>query len=107
MIVTLKQLKAKGACVAQVRKFEELFGASVEVTEALCQKHAEDFDFAWATRLLPAPAQKAFDEAMALAWKAYDEAMAPAQKAFDEATAPAWKAYDEARALAFYHASQR
>jgi hypothetical protein len=73
--------------------------------------------------LLSAPAQKAYDEAVAQAWKAYYAAVAqaqkayyaavaqagkayyaavaPAQKAYDEVVAQAGKAYDEAVAQAW------
>ena len=51
-------------------------------------------------QLLTAPAQKAYNEAIAPANKAYDEAIAPANKAYYEARATAQKAYNEARATA-------
>ena len=110
--ITLALLERKQACRPQLDAFRELFGESVEVTEALCVQHASVFNWGWAAdRLLNSSARKAYNEAVAPAWKTYDEATALASKAYDEATAlalksydkalaPASKAYDEARALA-------
>ena len=50
--------------------------------------------------LLSAPAQKAYDEAIATAQKAYNEAIVTALKAYDEARVTALKAYNEATATA-------
>ena len=113
MEITVKQLKALGACEDQVKLFQDLFGPSVVVTEALCVQHAQKFSWGWAAQnFLSAPARKAYDEAaapawkaykkaIARAWKAYQKASAPARKAYQEVTASALKAYDEATARAF------
>ena len=52
MKITLAQLRKLGACPDEVAIFEKLFGESVEVTEALCVKHAEKFDWDWAAKRL-------------------------------------------------------
>ena len=129
MRITLEMLKAHKACKNQYKLFAELFADGVEITEELCAKHAQDFDFEWAARHLlsplmwkaydeaTAPHRKAYEEATAAHRKAYEQAIAAHRKALDEATAPHWKAYDEAiashrktfsEALAreFFHASQ-
>ena len=95
MTITLKQLRLKGACSEQVELFKATFGESSEVTMDNAVKYADKFDWTWAAEhLLPAPA-----------WKAYQEAMATADKAYEEATAPAGKAYREAKATAFVNAA--
>ena len=97
MIITVAMLREKDACRDQVRIFEGLFGASAKPTLANCRKAVKvglSLDWA-ASRLLPAPA-----------WEAYDEAITPAQKVYEKAIAPARKAYDEACARAFYNAAK-
>ena len=82
MKITDRLLKSKGACADQVAKFAELFPNGVEPTEALCLTHAQVFDWSWAaSNLLPAPAGKAYDEAVAPAKKAYGEAVASVHRA--------------------------
>ena len=104
-VLTLATLREKGTCEEQVAIFRKLFGAQVEITEALCVEHARVFSWEWAAEeLLSAPARKAYDEAAALADKAYREAVALADKAYDEAIAPAVKACDEAIAPAWARA---
>ena len=77
MKITVKLLKAKGACAEQVAIFKTLFPNGVEPTEALCLAHAQTFGWHWAAaNLLPAPARKAYNEAFATAEKAYNEAVA-------------------------------
>ena len=79
MKITVKQLRALGACEGQVELFEKTFGASVIVTEALCLKHADKFSWVWAAKnFLSALALKAYDEATASAWKTYGKATASA-----------------------------
>ena len=91
MIVTLAQLRKLKACAPQLELFQRQFGTEVAVTRELCLEYASSFDWDWAaTRLLSAPAQCAYDEAMAAAGRAYDEAMAPARCAYDEALAVAF-----------------
>jgi hypothetical protein len=114
MIITLKDLKDKGACIVQVALFEATFGDHVEVTKGLLLKWCHQFDLRWvvinyltgerrkAYDAAVAPAWKAYDAAVAPAWKAYDAAVAPAWEAYDAAMAPAWEAYDEAMAVALW-----
>ena len=97
MRITLEMLKAHNACKDQYKLFADLFPGGMEVTEELCAKHAQDFDFEGSARhLLNIPMWKAFDEAIAPARKAYEQAIATHQKAYDEAIATHQKAYDEA-----------
>ena len=117
MTITLKQLRLKGACWEQADLFKAAFGEKVEVTMDNAVQYADKFDWTWAAEhLLPAPALKAYEEAVAPAGKAYREAVAPAEKAYQEAMAtagkacreamaPAEKAYLEAAAPAFVNAA--
>lgn len=47
-IITLKQLKEKGACLKSRIRFKAFFGKSVEITEELARKHSKDFSWHWA-----------------------------------------------------------
>lgn len=61
-LLTLATLVKKGACPIQRARFQDLFGESVRVTEALCEKHTSDFMFTWAIRnLLPRGLQELAD----------------------------------------------
>ena len=51
-ILHLKTLTDQGACDEQVELFRKRFGESVRVTDTLCIKVAQDFDFSWAARHL-------------------------------------------------------
>jgi hypothetical protein len=103
MIITLKDLKAKGACSSQVALFEATFGASVVVTKGLLLKWRHQFNLEWvAIHYLTEEHWKAYDEAVTSAQKAYQEAVAPARKAYQEAVASALKAYDGAVAVALW-----
>jgi len=100
--ITYKQLKNAGACLEKLRLFKKLHGESCVMTVKRCIKEASLWDWDWAVNhLLPTPAWKAYNEAIAPAEKAYNEVRAPAEKAYREARAPAWKAYREARAPAW------
>ena len=79
MKITIARLKELGACRGQVRLFEETFGPSVIVTEALCAEHADKFSWIWvAVNFLPEQALKAYNLAEAPAWEAYNLALARA-----------------------------
>lgn len=48
MFITEEDLKAHQACDEQLALFVELFPNGVEVTEEVCLKYAQDFDWDWA-----------------------------------------------------------
>lgn len=118
MKITPEMLRDLKACEDQYNLFVELFPDGVEITEELCVRHAQDFDFEWvAQHLLPkklwrtlkntmAPHGKMYEEAMAPHHKAYDQAVTACQEAFCEAKAPHWKAYEETLAREFFRCSQ-
>jgi hypothetical protein len=100
--LTLATLKAKGACSEQVALFRQIFGQSVEITEALCVEHAALFSWEWAAEnLLSAKARAAYDAATTTAEAAYEAAKAPARAAYEAATATASAAYEAARVAAW------
>ena len=97
MKITLSQLINADACEGQRKLFEQTFGQEVEVTEEICAKYAQKFDFIWASEnLLNDNQRKAYDEAVAPHENAYDEAMAPHEKAYREAVDSHEKAYFKA-----------
>ena len=119
MKITVKQLRALGACAAQVEMFEGLFGASVEVTEALCVKHAQEvgagtWDWAaghlfspsaWATYEAARTSARAEYEAGATALAEYDAARASVRAEYEAARGTARAAYKAAVARAFGRAA--
>ncbi len=99
--ITLTQLRNAGACKDQRVKFAEMFGESVEITEELCVKHAQDFSFPWASKnFLTAQARAEYDRVMAQAQDEFDRVMAQAQDEFDRVTAQARAEYDRVMAQA-------
>lgn len=60
-IITVQQLRSKGACGEQVELFQSVWGDRVDVEEAEFLKHATQFDWAWgADALLPLRSQGSF-----------------------------------------------
>ena len=104
MKITVKQLIEKRACVEQVKVFRKLFGASATITLANCIKASKaGLDFNWAAQnLLPAPALKAYQKAIATAWEDYEKAEATAWEDYEKAIATAWEDYRKAKATVFY-----
>ena len=99
--LTLQTLIDKDACQSQVDLFRQHFGPSVEVTEALCVKHARAFDWPWAARnLLSVSAEADYERVRAAAWADYRRANAPAWAEYARAIAPAWADYERATAPA-------
>ncbi len=99
MTITLKQLRALGACSEQVSKFEKTFGKEVTLTREVVLEHFHAFDMDWLIPKILTPVQlKAYLDAKAPLWKAYQDAEATLWKAYLDARAPLWKAYQDARA---------
>lgn len=63
MFVTYAMLRKAHACDEESNRFRELFPDGVEVTEAVCVKHAREFDWAWGTVLLSYEGQEEFRRA--------------------------------------------
>jgi hypothetical protein len=60
------------ACEEPRDLFVTLFGEQVEVTEDLCVKHADKFDWSWASKhLLTEPSVAEYRRVTAQAWDAY------------------------------------
>jgi len=101
MVVTLKQLREKGAGKIQLMLFEQTFGEEVTLTKEILLESAGKLDLDWfASKMLTTSTLKAYDEAKATARKAYDEANATALKVYYEANATALEVYYEANATA-------
>jgi hypothetical protein len=75
----LDQLIAIHACTEQVDRFRQLFGDSVNVTEALCKKHFDKFDWDFASKLL-SPEGRA----------EYERVTGPALAEYNRVDGPAW-----------------
>ena len=100
--ITLRILKAKGACESQCKRFAALFPEGVEVTEALCIKHADDFNWDWGVRhLLRASAWAEYQRAKASAWDEYKRVDAPAWAEYERVKASALAEYKRAKASVF------
>ena len=100
--ITLRILKAKGACESQCERFAALFPEGVEVTEALCIKHADDFNWDWGARhLLRASAWDEYKCAKASASAEYQRAKASAWAKYERVEAPASAEYKRAKASVF------
>jgi hypothetical protein len=52
MFITYQMVLDKNACTVQSLKFLKTFPDGVEVTEELCLKYSQDFDFEWAAHAL-------------------------------------------------------
>jgi len=100
--ITADLLATKGAYCVQLDEFQKRFPNGLDV-DTVRPKEIAGLYVEWAVNvLLPAPALKVFEEAMAPAQKAYEEAKATAREVFGEAEATdsAWKAFLEAEARA-------
>lgn len=79
MFITYQMVLDKNACTVQSYKFLETFPDGVEVTEELCLKYSQDFDFEWAAQaFLPYSQWSKFmrivNEASDILWSARLEA---------------------------------
>lgn len=79
MFITYQMLLDKNACTVQSYKFLKTFPDGVEVTEELCLKYSQDFDFEWAAQaFLPYSQWSKFmrivNEASDILWSARLEA---------------------------------
>lgn len=90
--ITLRILKAKGACESQCKRFAALFpDEGVEITEALCIKHADEFNWDWAAQhLLKAPALAEYERVRASAWAEYERVTASASAEYKRVMASAF-----------------
>jgi hypothetical protein len=86
---TSEMLEAKGACLSEVERFRQNWPHGAPASLASFRKAARlGFDLNWlASHFLSAPAQEAYEKAMALAQEAYEKAMALAQEAYEKALA--------------------
>ena len=105
--ITLRQLRAAGASLEQLNKFESLFGARMTVSFASMHACAHDFAWAWvAESLLSGAAKRAYHLAMRAPSREYARATDPAARAYRIAAEPAERAY-AAATKEFLRAYQR
>jgi hypothetical protein len=96
----INQLTAINACTEQVERFRKLFGDSVNVTEALCKKHFDKFDWGFASKLLSPEGRAEYNRVRGLARAEYNRVHGLALAEYDRVTGPAWAEYDRVRDLA-------
>ena len=102
--ITLRILKAKGACESQCERFAALFPKGVGVTEALCIKQADEFNWDWdwaAQHLLRAPASAKYERAIDPASAKYERVKAPAWAEYKRVAVSALAEYKRAKASVF------
>ena len=115
--LTLTHLIDANACSKQRELFQDTFGDSVTVTEELCLKHADDFEWSWAAEnLLTTPARAEYDKVTTparaecdkvkgAAWAEYDKVTDSAWAEYDKVRTAAWAEYDKVKASAFARAN--
>jgi hypothetical protein len=100
--ITLTQLRNLRACADQQKLFSQLFGESVEITEALCVEHATSFNWSWAAkRLLDIPALAEYGRVRDEASDEYERVRDAALDEYDRVCAPALAKYERVCAPAF------
>jgi hypothetical protein len=92
-VITIKQLKAKGACRNQVALFRKHFGAEANVTVAAARKVATLFDWDWAAGALLTP--KGYYKYEAARKQLYDEYEAARGPLYDKYQADLRLLYDK------------
>ena len=90
--ISAAQLRALGACLDQVERFHEIFGAGeVVVTRELCIHHAQEFDWTWAAMYLLTERGRADYEAKhAPLWADYEARRAPLDADYNVKRALLW-----------------
>ena len=84
------QLIAINACTEQVDLFRSLFGEFVNVTEALCLKHSDKFDWGFASKLLSPAGQAEYERVSGLARAEYKRVTGLAWAEYNRVRGPAW-----------------
>ena len=95
MKITKELLEANDACFTQVKLFGKLFPDGVEVTEELCLKHTNDFDFEWAAMVLLTKEQ----------YREYQKVLGRAYQKYLKVRGPAYQEYLKIRASTFARCS--
>jgi hypothetical protein len=100
MKISYAKLKKLGACESQRDLFRTLFGSGlVEITLALCQKHAQQFDWNWcASNLLPEDKRADYNAKRAPLLADYNAKRAPLLADYNAKRAPLDADYNAKRA---------
>jgi len=113
MMLILQTLIDKRACTAQVDLFRHIFGESVEITSALCESVAAQFDWNWASRYLLTPAALAeyervqgpalaeYERVQGAALAEYERVRGPARAEYERVQGPALAEYERVEGPAY------
>jgi hypothetical protein len=89
MKITVRKLKSLGACTSQVNLFEEIFGQSVELTEAVVKEHGAKFDTNWlASKVLTSTQYADYEAKLAPLDADYQAKLAPLDADYKAKLAP-------------------
>ena len=123
-VITLGMLIRKKACQNQVDLFKKYFGKSVEITEDICLKYYNEFEFDWLIdnmlneerreaykaikepawedyKAIQGPANEAYKVIQRSVYEAYKVIHGPAYIAYKAIQEPAYEAYNKEKARAF------
>lgn len=93
--ITSDILRQKRACDDQIELFIELGGDRLELTKALCLKHANKFDWLWAGRNLLTPEGRTkFSHLMASARTEYDYRERLARTEYERIRKSVWAQFE-------------
>ena len=100
--ITVRWLKARGACKDQLELFGRVFGQSAELTRTNAIRAAEaGLDLDWlAGQLLDAPLRAEYKRVTAAARAEYERVTAAAWAEYERVTAAAWAEYKRVTAAA-------
>ena len=106
MKITKELLEVNNACFGQVNLFGKLFPDGVEVTEELCLKHTNDFDFEWAAMVLLTKEQyREYQKVLGRAYQEYQKVLGRAYQKYLKVRGPAYQEYLKIRASTFARCS--
>jgi hypothetical protein len=102
MILSYYKLFEAGACQYQLNQFQALFGLEpVTVTVALCEQHADKFEWDWAvSQLLPSGMWEEYSKMVYPARVKYSQVL-NARDGTGDALLAFWTRYRKAKARAF------
>lgn len=108
MIITAKMIDDRGACPTYMKRLRRLFPTGVRVTQAVCVRYANEFDWDWAvTHLVPGRStvnRRAFDALVRSEYDAWCDAVINGTQRDKQRTG---REYVRARARTFAQLVQR
>ena len=101
-VITLDMLIEKNACQEQANLFKKYYGKSVEITEDICLKYSNKFEFDWLVdNILSGDQREAYMTIQVPAYKAYNAIETAAGEAYQAIRVPAAEAYVAIRGPAY------